>query len=60
MMTVIEMTVISIRPELVAWYLRRGYSATGERRPFPYGDDRFGLPLRDDLEFLVLEKGLAT
>ena len=26
--------------------------------PFPYGDDRFGAPLRDDLSFLVLEKDL--
>jgi hypothetical protein len=24
----------------------------------PDGDDRFGAPLRDDLSFLVLEKGL--
>jgi len=52
------MTVISIRHELIAWYERRGYYATGERRPFPYGDERFGLPLRPDLEFVVLSKQL--
>jgi GNAT superfamily N-acetyltransferase len=54
----IRMTVVSIREALIAWYLRRGYHKTGETEPFPYGDDRFGAPLRDDLSFLVLEKDL--
>ena len=54
----IEMTVIVQRAELIAWYERRGYRQTGERRPFPYGDPRFGDPCRDDLEFTVLEKTL--
>lgn len=54
----IEMTVIAQRTELIAWYERRGYRATGERRPFPYGDPRAGLPKRDDLEFVVLQKQL--
>jgi len=53
------MTVIVQRAELIAWYERRGYVRTGERKPFPYGDERFGLPLRDDLEFEVLRKALA-
>ena len=52
------MTVIRQRDELIAWYERRGYAKTGERKPFPYGDARFGLPKRDDLEFIVLEKKL--
>ncbi|MGH8891185.1 MAG: GNAT family N-acetyltransferase [Acidothermaceae bacterium] len=51
-----EMTVITQREELIAWYVRRGYAKTGDSRPFPYGDERFGLPLRDDLEFSVLVK----
>lgn len=55
-----RMTVISVRPELIAWYERRGYRATGETKPFPYGDARFGLPKRDDLAFVVLEKPLAS
>jgi ribosomal protein S18 acetylase RimI-like enzyme len=55
----IRMTVVSIRQALIAWYLRRGYHKTGESEPFPYGDDRFGAPLRDDLSFLVLEKDLT-
>ncbi|MCW3797655.1 GNAT family N-acetyltransferase [Sphingomonas sp. BN140010] len=54
----IEMTVIWQRPELIAWYERRGYRFTGEHRPFPYGDERFGQPHRTDLEFVVLEKTL--
>lgn len=53
-----RMTVISIRDELVAWYERRGYRRTGEYKPFPYGDARFGIPKRDDLRFEVLEKPL--
>jgi ribosomal protein S18 acetylase RimI-like enzyme len=54
----IEMTVVNIRFALIAWYERRGYRKTGENRPFPYGDNRFGTPTRDDLEFAVLEKHL--
>lgn len=52
------MTVIIQRAELIAWYERRGYRLTGERRPFPLDDPRFGLPLRRDLGFAVLEKRL--
>lgn len=54
----IRMTVINIRDTLIAWYGRRGYAPTGETLPFPYGDDRFGIPRRDDLEFVVMEKTL--
>jgi ribosomal protein S18 acetylase RimI-like enzyme len=54
----LEMTVIGARAELIAWYERRGYARTGERRPFPYGDERFGLPRRPDLDFEVLRKTL--
>jgi GNAT superfamily N-acetyltransferase len=55
-----RMTVIEVRGELLAWYERRGYAPTGEVEPFPMDDRRFGVPLRDDLRFLVLEKALAT
>jgi ribosomal protein S18 acetylase RimI-like enzyme len=54
----IEMTVIDIRDELIAWYERRGFSRTGVFKPFPYGDERFGLPQRDDLRFEVLSREL--
>lgn len=53
-----RMTVISVRGELIAWYERRGYRRTGEYKPFPYGDARFGIPKRDDLRFEWLEKAL--
>jgi len=56
--TKMEMTVISIRDELIAWYERRGYRRTGHYKPFPYGDERFGIPKRDDLRFELLEKPL--
>ena len=47
-----EMTVIDSRASLIAWYERRGYAFTGERRPFPV--------LRDPpVNFVVLEKPLA-
>lgn len=54
-----HMTVISAREELIAWYERRGYSRTGEMSPFPYGQERFGRPTRDDLEFELLTKRLG-
>ena len=53
-----QMTVISIRDELIAWYERRGYRRTGKYKPFPYGDARFGIPKRDDLRFELLVKPL--
>ncbi len=52
----IRMTVIRQRSELIEFYRRRGYEPTGETEPFPYDDERFGTPLRDDLEFVVLSK----
>ncbi|MFD0366835.1 GNAT family N-acetyltransferase [Streptomyces sp. NPDC059071] len=54
-----HMTVISVRAELIAWYERRGYRRTGRMTPFPYGDERFGVPQRDDLEFELLVKELV-
>lgn len=54
----VEMTVIRQRPELIAWYERRGYRLTGATAPFPMDDPRFGLPRRRDLAFVVLEKRL--
>jgi ribosomal protein S18 acetylase RimI-like enzyme len=53
-----RMTVIDVREELIAFYERRGYHRTGIKKPFPYGDARFGLPKRDDLRFEVLDKPL--
>ncbi len=49
------MTVISIRHELIAWYIRHGYRDTGKRKPFEVPDPRWGIP-KTKLEFAVLEK----
>ncbi|MFJ6795359.1 GNAT family N-acetyltransferase [Streptomyces sp. NPDC091268] len=53
-----RMTVVNVREELIAYYVRRGYRRTGEMSPFPYGDERFGIPLRPDLAFELLVKSL--
>ena len=47
-----EMTVIDSRASLIAWYERRGYAFTGERRPFP-------VPRDPPVNFVVLEKPLG-
>lgn len=54
-----RITVLNVRGPLIAWYERRGYVRTGEVQPFPYGDERLGKPLRDDLAFVVLERLLS-
>jgi ribosomal protein S18 acetylase RimI-like enzyme len=57
--TTMEMCVIDRRPELIAWYERRGYTRTGETRPFPYGEPGVGFPHDPDLRFAVLTKALV-
>jgi ribosomal protein S18 acetylase RimI-like enzyme len=54
----IFMTVISVRNELIDWYVRHGYRLTGERKPFVMPDERWGIP-KQSLEFVVLEKNIA-
>lgn len=54
-----HMTVISVRDDLIAWYERRGYRRTGRMTPFPYGDERFGIPRRAGLRFELLVKELV-
>ncbi|CAF4893057.1 unnamed protein product, partial [Rotaria magnacalcarata] len=46
----VKMKAIMQRPELVAYYNRRGYIDTGRREPFPKGDERSGIPKVQDLE----------
>ena len=53
--TAITMNVIDGRQELIDWYIRHGYSLTGERKPFIVPDERWGIPKRH-LEFVLLEK----
>ncbi|MBU1375951.1 MAG: GNAT family N-acetyltransferase [Alphaproteobacteria bacterium] len=56
----IAMTVIHQRETLIAWYVRRGYVVTGQTKPFPYDDTRFGRPTQAGLYFDVLEKDLGA
>lgn len=53
----IYMTVISVRNELIDWYMRHGYVDTGERKPFEE-DGTTGQHLQK-LEFMVLEKAIT-
>jgi len=50
-----QIQVIMLRHELIAYYERLGYRRTGEIRPFP-SDPRYGIPKVAGLEFEVLEK----
>ena len=54
----IYMTVISIREELIAWYIRHGYLDSGKRIPFK-GEDRYGKP-KIPLQFMELEKKIEN
>jgi ribosomal protein S18 acetylase RimI-like enzyme len=51
----IVMTVISVRTELISWYMRHGYKDTGAREPFPIGTIHVPITT-ESLEFMVLEK----
>ena len=55
-MEAIVMSVISIRYELINWYKKKGYSDTGDKKPFPENEG-FGTP-KQKLEFAVLKKNL--
>ena len=55
----VRISVLPQRETLIAWYERLGYRKTGDTLPFPYGNTRFGLPKRDDLYFVVMERELA-
>ena len=54
----LRILVLRQRPELVAFYRRRGYGPTGETAPFAV-DPFVDRPLRDDLEFVVFDKALG-
>lgn len=52
----ISIEVITLRTELISWYEKRGFKKTGEVKPFPMKDPRFGIPKVGHLEFLVMKK----
>lgn len=50
--------VVSSRPELLAWYQRRGWQLSGATEPFPH-DAGVGMPLVDSLQVLEMRKPCA-
>jgi ribosomal protein S18 acetylase RimI-like enzyme len=58
-LNIIQMTVIGIRKQLLAWYLRKGYHDTGKREPFPFGEGDKALTSAA-LDFMVLEKKITS
>ena len=55
----LTMSILSHRPELLAYYQRRGYQLNGNKIPFP-SDGNNGEPKREDLELLELEKRISA
>jgi ribosomal protein S18 acetylase RimI-like enzyme len=49
---VMELIVVDVRTELIAWYERRGYVPTGVLRPFP-------LPMDVPYKMVELERAIA-
>jgi ribosomal protein S18 acetylase RimI-like enzyme len=52
----IQMYVINLRTELIAWYEKHGYSITGKSKPFP-SEAGFGMPTKP-LVLIELQKKL--
>jgi len=50
-----EMSVISVRHELIEWYKRKGYIDTGIKKPFPEEMQKSSTSSHQ-LEFIILEK----
>lgn len=53
-LSMLYMTVITKRNELIDWYIRHGYKDTGLRKPFV--EDNYSGKHLQQLEFMVLEK----
>ena len=53
--SIIFMTVITARLELINWYERRGYHLTGKTEPFSSIPKRFGEP-KEEIYLAILEK----
>lgn len=54
----IFMNVLTVRKELIDWYIRQGYYDTGKRKAFAFTDPRFGFP-KQPLEFMIMEKSIS-
>jgi ribosomal protein S18 acetylase RimI-like enzyme len=55
--SVMQMTVITERRELIEWYERRGYRRTGKLMPFPI-HEKFGVLKVPKLEIEYLQKSI--
>lgn len=56
----IRISVIHTRSELIAYYERRGFQATGRWESFPENDPRYGLPKVQGLKLLEFQKVLQS
>ena len=56
--TRLRISVLHLRPELIAYYERRGFKATGEFIPFPENDPLHGIPKVKGLKLLEFVKSL--
>ncbi len=54
-----ELTVLAPRPELEAWYERRGYRTTGKRRPLKPDGEGYGEPMQPTLELVEYSRALV-
>lgn len=55
----LEMTVLDVRTELLAYYGRRGFQPTGDRKPFPPPGIDSIVVLHEGLQLVVLRKDLG-
>lgn len=55
----IAISVISNRAELIEWYIRHGYKATGHSITFEEIENRFGDPKIDEIRLISMEKLLV-
>lgn len=56
----IAITVIDTRIELIEWYIRHGYKATGESIAFKDIEKPFGEPKTEDIRLISMEKLLTS
>lgn len=54
--TEMKITVLNVRPELIAFYERRGFKATGEFEKFPDNNPAYGIPKVAGLKLLEFIK----
>jgi RimJ/RimL family protein N-acetyltransferase len=55
----VEMMVISLREDLIAFYQRLGYQPTGETLPFPHQPDMWQ-PQVKNMQLITLQKKLSS